>query len=66
MNVAVFEIGNFYSVADITKMFSSKEHAIENIPGGFKRIDVLATNGLYYEDSINEKWLTIKAYEVEE
>jgi len=66
MDVSIFEIGNFYDVAGIIKVFSTEEEAIENIPGGFKRIDIRSRNGLYYEDSINKKWLTIKIYEIEE
>ena len=58
----MFEIGNYHDVPGIIRVFSSVEKALENIPFGFKDIGY-ANN---YADEANEKWLSIKEYEVEE
>ena len=65
MKVAIFESGDFWDVSDITRVFSSVEKAIENVPSGFKERQDFPFY-YYYEDEINKKWLVIKEYEVEE
>ena len=62
MKIALFEIGDYHKVFNITRVFSSMEKARENIPSGFKDIGYLNS----YADEINEKWLSIKEFEVEE
>lgn len=62
MKIAIFEIGDYHEGADIVRVFSSVEKAIENIPLGFKSINSLPGD---YADEINERWLAIKEYEVE-
>lgn len=64
MKVAIFESGNYWDVSDIVRVFSSTEKAIENIPPEFKEIESFSK--YYYEDKVNEKWLVIKEYKVEE
>lgn len=65
MKIAMFEIGNYHDSPDITRVFSSVEKAIENIPHGFKEIQDFPFYH-YYENEINEKWLSIKEYKIEE
>lgn len=62
MKIAIFEIGHYYEVSDIVRVFSSVEKAIENIPPEFKDIGYLNS----YADEANEKWLSIKEFEVNE
>jgi hypothetical protein len=62
MKIAIFEIGKYHDVSDVIRVFSSVEKARENIPLGFKDIGY-ANN---YTDEANEKWLSIKEFEVEE
>lgn len=62
MKIAIFEIGDYHDSPDIIRVFSSVEKAIENIPSGFGKIEY---PGHHYADINNEKWLTIKEYEVE-
>ena len=63
MKIAIFESGDYWDVSDITRMFSSVEKAIENIPPGFEKTESFDRH--YYEDRDNEKWLSIREYEVE-
>lgn len=62
--IAILETGLYHDTPDITRVFSSVEKAIENIPPGFKKIDVRLP-GYYYEYKTDEKWLSIKEYEIE-
>jgi hypothetical protein len=43
-------------------VFSSIEKATENVPSEFKNTDSLPR---IYVDNFNERWLSIKEYEVE-
>ncbi len=63
MSVSVLEIGNFNDSPDTTRIFYTEMGAVNQIPYGFKKID--NAMGIYYEDEIDERWLTIKTYRVE-
>ena len=63
MSVSILEIGNFHNAPDVTRAFFTDSGAIKAIPAWFKRID--NARGIYYEDEVNERWLTIKTYRVE-
>lgn len=65
MKIAIFEIGNYHDIPDTTKVFSSTEKAKKYIPAGFTEIQNFPFY-FYCEDKINEKWLSIKEYEVKE
>jgi hypothetical protein len=62
-NVSVLEIGKFHDAPNITRVFYTESGAIKAVPVWFERIDNAI--GIYYEDKINEEWLTIKTYRVE-
>lgn len=64
MKIAIFEIGDYHDSPDIVRVFASIEKAIENVPYGFKELQDFPFY-YYYENEINEKWLSIKEYEVE-
>lgn len=62
--VAIFEIGPFYDVPDIVRVFISEDAAIRNVPPGFKRIEAYG-RWLYYQNDTEEKYLNITTYDVE-
>lgn len=63
--IALFEIGDFYEVADITRVFSSIEKAKRYIPKGFKELSKIGGYKYYGQDESKKQWVTIKIYEVE-
>ena len=64
MKIALYQIGNFYDVPTTTRVFDSKETAMANIPKGFKKTESIFDD-YYCENEKEEKWLSIKLFEVE-
>jgi len=63
-HIALYQTGRFWDCASITRVFSSVEKAVENIPKGFEQIGV-DEDGFSYHNSQKKEWLNIKHYEVE-
>ena len=63
VTVYIFRIGDYWETADITRVFSSFEKALECIPVGFEQVDVGGYD-YYAQDDRKNRWLSIKGYKV--
>jgi len=63
-HIVIFEIGDSYAGADITRVFSSMKKAIQCIPKGFKEV-VIKGYDYYAENERRNKWLRVQRYRIE-
>ena len=62
--VAILEAGDLYIEPDTTRAFHTVKGAMRAIPAWATRI--ASYPGVYYVDEINDRWLTIKTYRIED
>lgn len=62
MKVTLYQEGDWHCSPNVIKIFSTLELALQHIPKGFVSVD--AGPGKYAENKEDERWITIKEYQI--